>query len=156
MNKDTKSKSRKHGLSPKQKQTEVEKIREYLDEGEDILVVSRPQRIVPGGSLITPNIIFAINKKLIIRNPTMFGLRENVEYFHYSKIINIKHEQGHFSSILVITAPGMGTSARPPKGSAPWGRSEDGMIDGIPREDAVTILKIVMRKSAKLSGAGYE
>ena len=137
------------GLSPEKKQAEIEKIREYLDKEEEILVVSRQQRMVPGGSLFTPNTIFATNKKLIIRNPTMFGLRENVEYFHHSKIVNIKHEQGYFSSTLVVTAPGMGTSARPPKNSAPWGRTEDGMIDGIPREDAVVIVKIVMRLSSR-------
>ena len=129
---------------------EIAKIREYMDDGETVLEYSRQMRFVPGGSPVTPNSIFATDRKIIIRNPTMWGLRENVEYFHYSDIINIKHEKGHFSSTLVITAPGMGTSARPPKAGAPWGRTEDGMIDGIPREDAFKILKIVMSRTKKI------
>ena len=122
---------------------EIEKIQEYIDSGEDIIVISRQKRLVPGGSPVTPNTIFATTRKLIIRNPMMFGLRENIEYFHYSDIINIKLEKGIFSSTLVVTTPGMGTAARPPKGSAPWGRSEDGMIDGIEHNDAKKIIELV-------------
>ena len=46
---------------------------------------------------------------------------------------------GLFSATLVFTVPGMATSAK----KSPWGRGEDGAIDGIPKDKAEKILKIV-------------
>ena len=98
-------------LSDKEKE-EVQKIADMLNEGEKVLCVARQARAKPGGSMTTPNTIFATDRRLIIRNPTMLGMRENVEDYYYDKITNIKVEKGVFSSTLVITAPGMGTAAR--------------------------------------------
>lgn len=125
---------------------EIKKIADRLDSDEQVIVVAKQSRFKPGGSLVTtPNIIFATNKRLILRNPTMLGLRENVEDYSYDKITNIKLEKGMFSSTLVITAPGMGTASRMANmtGVIAWGRKEDGMIDAIPKDKAEQILKVV-------------
>jgi hypothetical protein len=125
---------------------EIKKIEDRLDSDEQVIIVARQSRFKPGGSLVTtPNIIFATSKRLILRNPTMLGLRENIEDYSYDKITNIKLEKGMFSSTLVITAPGMGTSARASNitGIIAWGRKEDGMIDAIPKDKAEQILKVV-------------
>ncbi|MEM2159834.1 MAG: PH domain-containing protein [Candidatus Nitrosotenuis sp.] len=125
---------------------EIKKIVDRLDSDEQVIVVAKQSRFKPGGSLITtPNIIFATNKRLILRNPTMLGLRENIEDYSYDKITNIKLEKGMFSSTLVITAPGMGTASRSSNltGIIAWGRKEDGMIDAIPKDKAEQILKVV-------------
>jgi len=125
---------------------EIKKIADRLDSDEQVIIVAKQSRFKPGGSVITtPNIIFATNKRLILRNPTMLGLRENVEDYSYDKITNIKLEKGMFSSTLVITAPGMGTAARTSisTGVIAWGRKEDGMIDAIPKDKAEQILKVV-------------
>ncbi len=124
---------------------EIKKIEDRLDSDEQVIIVARQSRFKPGGSLVTtPNIIFATSKRLILRNPTMLGLRENIEDYSYDKITNIKLEKGMFSSTLVITAPGMGTSARTSNitGIIAWGRKEDGMIDAIPKDKAEQILKV--------------
>jgi hypothetical protein len=125
---------------------EIKKIADRLDSDEQVIVVAKQSRFKPGGSLVTtPNIIFATNKRLILRNPTMLGLRENVEDYSYDKITNIKLEKGMFSSTLVITAPGMGTASRASNltGVIAWGRKEDGMIDAIPKDKAEQILRVV-------------
>jgi len=124
---------------------EIEKIADRLDEGEKVLEVATQSKLKPGGALSSPNTVFATDKRLIIRNPTMLGARQNVEDFEYDNLTNIKLEKGLFSSTLVITAPGMGTAARNStmSGLLPWGRSEDGSIDGIPKDKAEKILKIV-------------
>ncbi len=59
--------------------------------------------------MTTPNIIFATDRKLIIRNPTMLGLRESVEVVPYTEITAIHLQKGVFSSEVRITAPGLTT-----------------------------------------------
>ena len=119
---------------------EIEKIADRLDDDEAVLEVAKQGRMNPGASsLTTPNTIFATDKRLIIRNPTMLGARQNVEYFDYDKITNIKLEKGIFSSTLVLSYPGMDKLA----GLLSWGREDDGEIDGIPKDKAENILQIV-------------
>ena len=119
---------------------EISKISEYLDQSEKILIMSRQDRWYPGGSPVTPNTIFVTDRKIIIRNPMLLGLREHVDYYNYEDIVNIKHVQGYFTSSLVITTAGMGTAARRDD-------NEDGIIKGIPKEDAIKIQKIVREMS---------
>ena len=130
---------------------EIEKIADRLDEGEKVLEVATQSKLKPGGANFSPNTVFATDRRLIIRNPTMLGARQNIEDFEYDNLTNIKLEKGLFSSTLVITAPGMGTAARNStmSGLLPWGRNEDGSIDGIPKDKAENILKIVRNAIVK-------
>ena len=119
---------------------EIEKIAERLDEGEKVLEVAKQSRKKPGGAFISGgNTVFATDRRLIIRNPTMLGARQNVEYFDYDKITNIKLEKGIFSSTLVLSYPGMDRTAS----MLSWGREDDGEIDAIPKDKAENILQIV-------------
>jgi hypothetical protein len=86
---------------------EVKKIQGNLEADEQVLLVARQSRFRPGGSVATPNIIFAIDRKLIIRNPTMLGLRESIETIPYSEITAIEFQKGVFSSEVRVTAPGL-------------------------------------------------
>lgn len=88
---------------------EIRKIQSYLESGEQILLVARQSRIRPGGSLTTPNIIFATDRKLVIRNPMMLGLRESIEVIPYTEITAVHLKKGVFSSEVTITAPGLTT-----------------------------------------------
>jgi hypothetical protein len=126
-------------ITDKKALKEIEKIADRLDDDEAVLEVAKQGRMNPGGAITTPNTIFATDKRLIIRNPTMLGARQNVEYFDYDKITNIKLEKGIFSSTLVLSYPGMDKLA----GLLTWGREDDGEIDGIPKDKAENILQIV-------------
>jgi hypothetical protein len=56
---------------------EIRKIAKRLDQDEKVRFVAKQSRMRPGGSaLATPNIVFATDKRIIIRNPTMLGMRE--------------------------------------------------------------------------------
>ena len=138
-------------ITDKKALNEIEKIADRLDEGEKVLEVATQSKLKPGGANFSPNTVFATDRRLIIRNPTMFGARQNIEDFEYDNLTNIKLEKGLFSSTLVITAPGMGTAARNStmSGLLPWGRNEDGSIDGIPKDKAENILKIVRNAIVK-------
>ena len=137
------------GISNQDELDEIKKIEHMFSPGETVYIIAKQARFVPGGSVLTtPNIIFVTNYRLIIRNPTMLGLRENFADYSYDKITNIKLEKGMISSTLVITAPGMGTASRQGNitGLIPWGRGEDGTIDAIPNHKAQLILKFVRGK----------
>jgi hypothetical protein len=127
-------------ITDKKTLKEIEKIADRLDDDETVLEVANQGRLNPGAvALTTPNTIFATDRRLIIRNPTMLGARQNVEYFDYDKITNIKLEKGIFSSTIVLSYPGMDKLA----GLLTWGREDDGEIKGIPKDKADNILQIV-------------
>ena len=129
--------------------SEIQRVADRLDSDEIVHIVAKQSRTKPGGSLIgSPNTIFVTDRRLIIRNPTMLGARENVEDFSYDKITGIKLEKGMLSSTLVLTVPGMGGVSRLGKatGLLAWGRESDGSIDAIPKDKAELILKFVRYK----------
>jgi hypothetical protein len=125
---------------------EIRKISNQLVQGEKVLLVAKQSRIRPGGSaLTTPNTIFATDRRLLIRNPTMLGMRENVEDIPYDKITSVKLEKGMFSSTIVIRAPGLSDTTRIGRASdlIAWGRGEDGAIDAIPKDKAEKLLAVI-------------
>jgi hypothetical protein len=71
---------------------EINKIREMLNPDEKVLLVASQSRIRPGGSHFTPNIIYATDRRIIIRDPYMLGIKENVVDIPY--VITCKTKRG--------------------------------------------------------------
>jgi hypothetical protein len=119
---------------------EAKKIESYIEPDERVLLVARQSRIMPGGSITTPNIIFATNKKLVIRNPMVLGMRETVQVVPYTEITSVNLEKGLFSSEVTITAPGLTTEL-----GRLFKLSRHGIagIPAIPKEKAVRLVEIV-------------
>jgi hypothetical protein len=125
---------------------EIRKIANRLGQDEKVRFVARQSRMKPGGSaLATPNIVFATDRRLIIRNPTMLGMRENIEDIPYDKMTSVKLEKGIFSSTILIRAPGLSEMSRVSKhsGLIAWGRGEDGQIDALPRNKGERLFTII-------------
>jgi len=112
---------------------EIAQILDRLDENEEVLMVIRQTKNIfkPGSSLITPDTIFATTKKIIIRNPSALGLRQNVESYPYDQIVDVKLEKGMFSSTIAINVPGS---------------IYDGYIEAIPKDEAENLLKIIYER----------
>jgi len=112
------------------KLTEIEKIVNRLDEGEKVIMVVRQTKnpLKPGGSLFTPDTIFATTKKILIRNPSALGLRHNIESYSYDQIVDVELEKGMLSSAIMINVPGS---------------LYDGVIEAIPKDEAEGIVKII-------------
>jgi len=107
---------------------EIRKIANRLDQDERVLFVAKQSRMEPGGSVLaTPNIVFATDKRVLIRNPTMLEMHENIEDILYDKMTSVKLEKGVFSSTVLIRAPGLSEMSRVSKSSGlvAWGRGED-------------------------------
>jgi hypothetical protein len=106
--------------------------------------------------LATPNIVFATDKRVIIRNPTMLGMRENIEDIPYYNMTSVKLEKGVFSSTILIRAPGLSEMSRVSKSSGliAWGRGEDGQIDALPKykgEQLFTVIREGIDRAKKVA-----
>lgn len=130
---------------------EITKIKNYLDADDAVLLVAKQSKYKPGGAVISGgNTIYATNKKIIIRNPTMMGLRESVEEITYDQITSVKLEKGMFSSTVIIRSPGLSEISRLSKASGliAWGRGEEGQIDAIPKKKGEQLVRIIKEKMA--------
>ena len=84
---------------------QVNKIRHRLDRSEQVQFIARQSKHRPG-SFTTPDTIFVTNKRIVIRDPSLLGVRENIVSVSYDKITSIELERGVFSSKIIIRAPG--------------------------------------------------
>jgi hypothetical protein len=107
---------------------EIQKISKRLDPDEEVEIVAKQSKLRPGGSKTTPDTIFVTNKRLLIRDPSFFGAREDFESITYDKITSIELEKGMFSSAVKIMASGY-----------------KGDIDAISKEKAERIIEYIKK-----------
>ena len=124
---------------------EISKIAEMLNPDEKVLLVARQSRIKPGGSLHTPNIIYATDRRIIIRDPYMLGIKENVVDIPYDIITSIKLEKGLLSSTIRFKAPGLVSSTKLGMMNSLIDGEDDqgGIIEAIPKDKAQDLLEII-------------
>jgi hypothetical protein len=91
---------------------ETSKITEMLNSDERILLVTRQSRLKPDGSHFTPNLVYATDRRSIIRDPYLRWIKENVVDIPYDIITSIKLEKGLLSSTIRFKAPGLLSSTR--------------------------------------------
>ena len=127
-----------------------------LNPDERVLLVARQSRIKPGGSHFTPNIIYATDRRIIVRDPYMLGIKENVVDIPYDIITSIKLEKGLLSSTIRFKAPGLMSSTRlGMMDSIVYGEDTDqgGIIEAIPKDKAQDLLEII-RSGMQDDGGG--
>jgi len=124
---------------------EIKKIREMLNPDEEVLVVARQSRVRPGGSAVTPNIIYATNKRIIIRDPYMMGIKENITDIPYDVITSVKLDKGLLSSTIRFEAPALVGSKRLGMIDGIVGGENDheGMIEAIPKRKAEDVVQVI-------------
>ena len=131
--------------------SEIEKVKEFLDPDETVHIVAKQTRRKPGGAImLAPNSIIVSNKRLIITNPSMAGLRKSIQDFPYDKIVGIKLQKGIFTSTIDITTAGMGSQGKPGHFGNRWGKGEDNAIDGIEKNKGDEIVKFVRTKMEEI------
>lgn len=124
---------------------EISKITEMLNPDEKVLLVARQSRIKPGGSLHTPNIIYATDRRIIIRDPYMLGIKENVVDIPYDIVTSVKLEKGVLSSTIRFKAPGLLSSTKLGMMDSMIDGEDDqgGIIEAIPKDKAQDLLEII-------------
>ncbi|MGC2308088.1 MAG: PH domain-containing protein [Nitrososphaeraceae archaeon] len=78
-------------------------IDKMLTEGEQILINADQSRMMPGGSIATPNSIFVTNKRIIFRNPRMWGLKVDLMDYAYTDLANVELHKGIFTTEIELT-----------------------------------------------------
>jgi Bacterial PH domain/Short C-terminal domain len=124
---------------------EISKIAEMLNPDERVLLVARQSRLKPGGSHFTPNIIYATDRRIIVRDPYMLGIKENVVDIPYDIITSIKLEKGLLSSTIRFKAPGLMSSTKLGMIDSIVDGEDDqgGIIEAIPKDKAQDLLEII-------------
>jgi PH (Pleckstrin Homology) domain-containing protein/putative oligomerization/nucleic acid binding protein len=116
-------------ITDKNELEEIRRIASRLGKDEKVIFVAKQSRFKPGGSKGSPDTLFVTSQRLIVRNPSMMGMRENFALINYDKISSLNVEKGVFSSTLKIRADGFA-----------------GDMDAIDKEKAEKILSYVEEK----------
>lgn len=124
---------------------EIRKIRDVLNPDENVIIVARQSRILPGGSYVTPNTIYATEKRLIIRDPYLLGIKENLIDIPYDVITSIKLEKGLFSSTIRFEAPALVGSKKLGMihGIIHGNNDNEGAIQAIPKVKAQDLIEVI-------------
>lgn len=134
-------------VTDKEELEEIKKISNMLNANEEVFVVARQSRLKPGGSKFTPNIVYATDRRIIMRDPSMLGLREEVVDIPYDLISSVRLDKGVFSSSVIFTAPGLRSSGRlgliEKMAGAEFGANEEAMITAIPKDKAEDLVEVI-------------
>jgi len=124
---------------------EINKISEMLNPDEKVLLVARQSKIKPGGSYFTPNTIYATDRRLLIRDPYILGLKANVVDIPYDIITSLKLEKGVLSSTIRFKAAGLMSSTKLGMMDSIIEGEDDqtGVIEAIPKDKAEDLLEII-------------
>jgi Bacterial PH domain/Short C-terminal domain len=132
---------------------EIEKIDKILNSDEKVLLVARESRLMPGGSILTPNTVIATDKRVIIRDPYMMGLKSELIDIPYDVITSVKLQKGIFTSTILFKAPTMVNKSK--LGLMDENISgeddQDGVIEALSKHKAEELLEII-RRHMKVTG----
>jgi hypothetical protein len=134
-------------ITDKDDRDEIKKIAEMLNPNEEVFVVARQSRLKPGGSHFTPNIVFATDRRIIIKDPRMLGMREEVVDIPYDMITSIRLDKGVLSSNVIFRAPGLRSTGRlgmiEKLTGNEYGDSEDTVITAIPKDKTQDVVEVI-------------
>jgi hypothetical protein len=71
-------------ITDKDELSEIQKIGNMLNPNEKVLLVARQSGFLPGGSALTPNIVIATDRRIIIRDPYVLGLKSEIVACKYT------------------------------------------------------------------------
>jgi hypothetical protein len=117
---------------------EIKKIKEMLNPNEEVALVARQSRMLPGGSYVTPNIIYATNRRIILRDPYMLGIKENIVDIPYDVITSVKLEKGLLTSTIRFEAPALVI-----QGIVSGETDSEGVIQAIPKRKAEDLIQVI-------------
>jgi len=148
-------------ITDKEDLEEIRKIANMLNPNEEVLVVARQSRLKPGGSKMTPNIVFGTDRRIIIKDPHMLGMREEIIDIPYDMITGVKLDKGIFSSSIIFKAPGLISSGRLRNMEKLTGHEDDqnnnnnismenGVITAIPKEKAEDLIEVIRNGMGKI------
>ena len=134
---------------------EIEKIEKILNSDEKVLLVARESRLMPGGSALTPNTVIATDRRVIIRDPYMLGLKSELIDIPYDVITSVKLQKGILTSTILFEAPTLVNKSKLGlMDENISGENDHGaVIEALPKDKAEELLEII-RRQMKHNGTG--
>jgi len=126
---------------------EIEKIQNILNPNEKVLLVARQSRFFPGGSALTPNIVIATDRRIIIRDPYDLGFRSEIVDIPYDVITSVKLMKGVLTSTILFKAPALVNKSKLGllDEDIAGEDDQDGAIQALPKGSAEDLLEIIRR-----------
>ena len=127
---------------------EIEKIEKMLSSDEKVLLVARESRLMPGGSALTPNSVIATDRRVIIRDPYMLGLKAELIDIPYDVITSVKLQKGVFTSTILFKVPEIVNKSKLGLIDEDITGEDDqeGVIEALPKDKAEELLEIIRRR----------
>jgi len=127
---------------------QIEKIEKILNTDEKVLLVARQSRFMPGGSALTPNNVIATDRRVIIRDPYMLGLKSELIDIPYDVITSVKLQKGIFTSTLLFKAPTLVNKTKLGLIDENISGEDDqeGIIEALSKDKAEELLEIIRRR----------
>ena len=134
-------------ITNKDELNEIEKIKNMLNPNEKVLLVARQSRFLPGGSALTPNVVIATDRRIIIRDPYDLGFRSEIVDIPYDVITSVKLMKGVLTSTILFKAPALINKSKLGllDEDIAGEDDQDGAIQALPKGDAEDLLEIIRR-----------
>lgn len=134
-------------ITNKDELNEIEKIKNMLNPNEKVLLVARQSRFLPGGSALTPNVVIATDRRIIIRDPYDLGFRSEIVDIPYDVITSVKLMKGVLTSTILFKAPALVNKSKLGllDEDIAGEDDQDGAIHALPKGDAEDLLEIIRR-----------
>jgi hypothetical protein len=142
-------------ITDEEELNEIKKIEKILNSDEKVLLVARQSRLMPGGSAMTPDNVIATDRRVIIRDPYMLGLKAELIDIPYDVITSVKLQKGVFTSTILFKAPTLLNKSKLGLLDENIGGEDDqeGVIEALPKDKAEELLEIIRRRM-KSTGNG--
>jgi len=117
-----------------------------LNPDENVLLIAKQSRIKPRGSYMTPNTAYPTDRRIIIRDPFLLGLKENIVDIPYDIITSVKLEKNILSSTIRFKAQGLASSTRPGMMEEIIDEQEEkegGIIESISKKKPEELIEII-------------
>ena len=103
---------------------------------------------MPGGSALTPNTVIATDKRVIIRDPYMLGLKSELIDIPYDVITSVKLQKGILTSTILFEAPTLVNKSKLGLMDENIGGEDDhgAVIEALPKDKAEELLEIIRRR----------
>ena len=134
-------------ITNKDELNEIEKIKNMLNPNEKVLLVARQSRFLPGGSALTPNVVIATDRRIIIRDLYDLGFRFEIVDIPYDVITSVKLMKGVLTSTILFKAPALVNKSKLGllDEDIAGEDDQDGAIQALPKGDAEDLLEIIRR-----------
>lgn len=132
----------------------IRNIKKFLKRGEKVIAIALQPRMLPGGSYLIPNVIYATNERIIVSDPHASDLNGGGVSIPYTNITGMKLEERPYSTFAVkfeILASKKVIGLGMIHGLVGGGNRYERSIDAMPKAKAEELVQAILYEIGKNS-----